>query len=115
MYSEKAIKSLNALLAGDIERGITTEMVKHLRGGHAPYIMQETWLVLANFLEGGCKQLPNRPPTGESREIRNRNLTIKQEYRQIMAQGETQKHAYDILAKKYGLGEKSIHTIITHR
>lgn len=114
MYSEKAIKTLNALLAGGLERGITTELVKHLRGGHAPYITQETWLLLADFLAAGCKRPGHRPPTGKSDKIMIRNHTIRQEYRQLTVGGVAQKIAYGELATKYKLGEGTIHSIITH-
>ena len=114
MYSEKAINTLNVLISGGLEQGITDDLVKHLRVGHAQYIRQETWLLLADFLESGCKRPPHRPATGKSREIRNRDHTIRQEYRRLREAGETQKVAYGLLAEKYRCGEKSIHTINTH-
>lgn len=115
MHSDKAIQTLNTLLSGQLEHGITTDLVRHIRGGHAPYINQKTWLILAAFLEAGCTRPANRPPAGKSDEIRIRNHTIKQEYRQLRGQGISQKKAYGILADKYKRGERTIHGIITSK
>lgn len=115
MYSEKAIQMLNVLIAGGLKQGITAELVKHLRGGHAPYISQETWLILADFLDSGCKRPPHRPATSMSEDIAHRNRGIKSEYRQLRQKGESQKIAYGNLAEKYKISEGSIHHIITEK
>lgn len=117
MYTEKAIQSLNALIGGELKLGITESLVKNLRCGHAQYISQSTWDILARFLASGSKRPANRPATGKSDHIRRRNNDIKEEYLQLTEKSidghVSPMEAGKILAEKHVLSLGRIRNIVS--
>jgi hypothetical protein len=114
MTTDKATKLINSLIMGEIDSGITSSLVDHLRHGNANLIHQETWDKIACFLESGCKKATGRPPTGKSHKTQLRNQEIKQEYKRLLDHGIPCKQAWDVLAHDHNLSFKTIRGIVTH-
>lgn len=112
MLTEKAATFLNRVIQGEISYGMTSFLVDHLRLGNAAHISQETWEVLATWLESGCKRPKGRPPTGESKEIRDRNREIKAQYKAKNKRGKSPEEALQELAEEYSYIRDSIAHIV---
>lgn len=117
MTTDKAITTLNILTRNGLFIGDYHYLVYHLRNGNAHLFDTETWLLIADWIEGGCKKLsgPGRPKTGRKPDTKGRYREIKREYKKLLRVGKTQIEALQILSGQYGRGTDTIDNIVTHR
>jgi len=105
-YSEKALELMNSTIAGEIlVKGKVDNLILHLRNGDAPHLSQETWDIVAGYLEGKYRK-PGRKD--EYQRCRERDIGIAKNFFEMRQLGVKQKDAYEALAKQFNTSDSIV-------
>lgn len=106
-------KYINMLIKSQLEKGITDSLADQLRVGNAHLIDQTTWLMVADWLENGCKRPKKRPPK-KSHEIFMRNSEMRLLHDRLRNDGLSQSEIYAEVSKQFGTTDGTTRRVLTH-